>query len=665
MPAKEYGTESVADTANDTAIKHDTVIRRFRRNLENRADRDLYVFVDGKGRDQERLTYRQFATAIDGLASHLTETLGFSPGDRLLLVYPPSSDFVVAFVGCMAAGIIPVPLAPPNPFQLTQDLRAFEAVAENSGSVGVLTNGSYLRAKRLAAAKELFARREGAWSTLPWHRTDRLSSGTKKTPSFIADPEATAFLQYTSGSTASPKGVMISHTNILHQVEINSKDLGITPDSRAVFWVPHFHDFCLVSGILSALSGNAVLYLMSPITFLRRPHLWFDVLSRVRATHTAAPDFAYRLATRKTNSEQRQQWDLSALEVAMSAAEPIRRTTVDGFLEAFAESKLSPRAFCPAYGLAEHTVGVSVAGSQRLEVDREALEQRHQLVVIDHSTTLDAMAAAKNSTPAKTALAKTTPARSTPASATLTLFGCGSPSVGVDVRIVDPEEHRELEPDQIGEIWVDSPSKALGYYGLAELSDAMFRARLSAANDNDSSDDREALANSGYLRTGDLGFVHEGEIFVTGRRKDLIIIRGRNLYPQDIEESVFSSHPLIRPGRAAAFSIPATRGSGGTQDREQIVVLTEVLNKKMGSVQLDEVVHAARSSIQREHGIPCDVLLIAPPGAILKTTSGKIRRQACRIAYQQGDLEKRMLRIDVKRPKPAAGPFPTQPNDGS
>lgn len=592
----------------------ESVLQRFRRHARERKERDLYVFVDGKGRDQERLTYGDFGAAVDRVASHLVHDLGLRPGDRALLVYPPSSDFVVAFVACMTAGLIPVPVAPPNPFKLAGELTAFEAVAKNSGSVAVLTNGAYLRARRLAAAKELFTRHPGAWSELKWHRTDRLPAPTHEAPRHPEKPDATAFLQYTSGSTSSPKGVMISHANILHQLRINADDLGLDETSRSVLWVPHFHDFCLVSGILSALYGNGALYLMSPITFLRRPHLWLETLTRVRATHTAAPDFAYRLAVRKTTAEQRRGWDLSPLRVAMSAAEPIRSSTVDPFLAAFADSRLSPDSFCPAYGLAEHTVGVSVAGRHRLRVDRALLEHERRVVVAGDDND----------------------------DATLILFGCGPPSAEVDVRIVDPETRRELPPDRVGEIWVDSPSKALGYFGMPDLSRETFRARLAGARNG-----------AGYLRTGDLGFVFEGEVFVTGRLKDLIIVRGRNIYPQDLEESVFSSHPLIRPGRAVAFSVPG-EPPGDADEGERVVVLLEVGPKKVADHLLDEIVAAARSCVRGEHGLSVDRILVAPPGEILKTTSGKVRRQACRQAYLAGSFAGRMLRQDDLGRRPVA-----------
>ncbi len=593
----------------------ENVLDRFRHHVEQRPDHDLYVFVDGKGRDQERLSHRQFADRVDRLAAHLTGELGLAAGDRVLLVYPPSAEFVTAFVACLSAGLVPVPVAPPNPFKLGADLRAFEAVAADSASVAVLSEKSYLRARRLAAAKDLFKRRGGAWSDLPWHRTEAATLPPAPPPqaTLPGDGEP-AFLQYTSGSTSSPKGVMISHGNILHQLEVNARDLGFQATSRLVAWVPHFHDFCLVSGILSALYGNGVLYLMSPITFLRRPHLWFEVMSRVRATHTAAPDFAYRLSVRKTTAEQRRSWDLSALEVTMSAAEPIRASTVDAFLECFADAGLPPEAFCPAYGLAEHTVGVSVAGRRRLRVDRALLELQRRVALAGGDDDREL----------------------------LTVFGCGLPSPGVDVRIVDPDSHRPLPAGEVGEIWVDSPSKALGYHGRRELTERLFQARLAGGENR-----------RGYLRTGDLGFVFEGEVFVTGRLKDLIILRGRNIYPQDLEESAFSSHPMIRPGRAVAFAAPDPPGGNGD---ERIVVMMELGAKKASPRLLDEVVSAARSRVQHDHEITCDVLLVAPPGEILKTTSGKVRRQACRQAYLDGTFDRRLLRHDVKARRSAGRP---------
>lgn len=580
--------------------------------------RPLYAYFDQDGNETHRLSYGELCREALRVARFLTDDLGLQPtvgdrpGDRVLLVYPPGMDFVVAFVGCLFAGLLPVPLPPPNPFRLSASLDEFESVSTGSGGRLVLTNGEYLRARRLAAAKNLFTGRGTAWRKLTWHRTDNLGQGEVPFKLPDARPEDTAFLQYTSGSTSAPKGVMISHRNIVHQLSANGRELGIDADSRAVLWVPHFHDFCLVSGILSALHGNGMLALFSPLSFLRRPALWFEVMSRLEATHTAAPDFAYRLALRKTTPEQREGWNLRALRVVMSAAEPIRPSTVDGFVDAFAASGLDPQAFCPAYGLAEHTVGVSVAGRHRLRVDRRLLEEEGR-----------AVPAAENA----------------PAEETLTLIGCGPPSDGVAVRIVDPELGTPRAEGETGEIWVDSPSKAEGYWDLPELSREVFCA---------------PLEDGKFLRTGDLGFLFDGELFVTGRLKDLIIVRGRNIYPQDLEEDAAAASPHIRPGRAVAFAGTVRRDDG--EQSEWVVVVVEVKSEKLSRVELADVAKAVRRRLKGEHQVPCDEILIARPGEVKKTTSGKLRRRACRQAWEEGGLRRRALYVESAPSARAAAP---------
>ena len=586
---------------NSTA---DAFFDRIRHQLENSPDRPLFAFADKAGREVDQCSYSELCRDASGVARFLLDELGLrpttagTPGDRVLLVYPPGLDFVVAFIGCLFAGLIPVPLPPPNPFRLRSGLDELEAVAGPSGAVAVLTNGEYLKARRLAAAKNLLTGHGTAWRKLPWHRTDRLprAEGTLVFPELGIDD--TAFLQYTSGSTSAPKGVMITYRNLLHQFSINANDLGLGPKVRAVFWVPHFHDFCLVSGILSGLFGNGLVNLLSPLSFLRRPAVWFEVMSRIGATHTAAPDFAFRLAVRKTTPEERAGWDLSKLEIVMSAAEPIRPTTVDSFLEAFAPSGLDPKAFCPAYGLAEHTVGVTVAGRGRVRLHRHELEQEGQVVPAPEDAPVDE---------------------------TLTLVGCGPPSAGVVVRIVD-SEGQPLPAGRVGEIWVDSDSKAIGYWGLDELSESTFRAPLEGRS---------------FLRTGDLGFLHEGELYVTGRVKDLIIVRGRNIYPQDLEESAAEAHELIRPGRAVAFAAP-----DAITAEERVVVLVEGKSEKLSAEELSNIARSVRRRLKGDHQVSCDEILVLPPGLILKTTSGKLRRRACREQWIEGTLSQRALQVD-------------------
>ena len=466
---------------------HDSVLDRFLLEASRRPDAPVYTELDDDGREVETVTYAQMHEAAATLAAHLRDDLGLAPGDHALLVYPPSMDFVRAFVACLWAGVVPVPLPPPNPLELSKELGTLSAIARSADARVVLTNRVYARARTLGRVKSFFTRRGDLLTDLPWHTTDAVRS-RGRVPAHAGG--GVAFLQYTSGSTSTPRGVMITHDNLLHQLAANAEELGLGPDVRAVSWLPQFHDFGLVSAILSALVGNGHLYFMSPLAFVRRPAVWLEVMSRVRATHTAAPNFAFELAVRKTTPAERARYDLSALRVVMSAAEPILPATVDAFLEAFAPSGLAKSAFCPAYGLAEHTVGVSVFGRRRVRVDRAALELE-RAVVPPTASTKD----------------------------TAVLVGCGAPSPGVRVVVVDPETRRRVSAGAVGELWVASRSVGAGYFGQPEASEETFRARLAGPDDD----------GTRWLRTGDLGTVFEGEIFVTGRAKDLVIVRGRNV----------------------------------------------------------------------------------------------------------------------------------------
>jgi acyl-CoA synthetase (AMP-forming)/AMP-acid ligase II len=488
-------------------------------------------------------------------------------------VYPPSMDFVEAFLGCLAAGVLPVPVYPPNPFQPKKDLATFSAIAENCGARAVLTNSAYAR---LGSPN---------WTPLPWHHTDGLPPAAKPAWHAPDSPHETAFLQYTSGSTATPKGVMISHGNLSHEIAANATDLGLGPGTRGVFWVPQYHDLGLISVILSTIAGNGMTTLMSPLTFLQRPAVWFDVMSRVRATHTAAPNFAFELAVRKTKPEQRALWDLSALRVIMSAAEPIRPSTVDEFFAAFEVAGMDRDAFFPAYGLAEHSVSVSMGGRATLCVDKEALESGHVV----------------------------------PSEKGVPYIRCGRiTKPDAVVRIVDPGSGVPVPDGRVGEIWVDSPTKGLGYWGMREETLRTFQARIEG-------DDHK------YLRTGDLGFFHDGELFVTGRCKDLIIVRGRNIYPADIENSVRDCHPAIRPGGLAAFAVDTAEG-------EQLVLFVETRDDTMSMGALEEIREAVRRRVYEEHQLRCHQIVIGPVGTVRKTTSGKVRRLACKQAFESGEV---------------------------
>ncbi|KZS52828.1 hypothetical protein A4G26_19620 [Mycobacterium kansasii] len=561
-------------------------------------------FVNGQGRVTESVSRAGVVTEMGEVAEFLWQRCGLTPGDRALLVYPPGLDFVRSLLGCMAAGVIAVPVYPPDPFNPQKSVDGFRRVVAACGAKAVLTSRRYAHARRLGAAKSLVTANPVEWpADLSWHVTSRrvggrlrLGSFPEPTPDWAPGPATPAFLQYTSGSTGDPKGVIVTHGNLAHQLDFNRRRLRFSLDSRSVVWLPQYHDLGLIGAILSALYGNGELAMMSPLSFLQRPALWFEVMHRVRATHTAAPNFAYELAVRKTTPQQRAGWDLSSLQMVMSAAEPVREDTTRRFFEAFAIAGVRRQAYCPSYGLAEHTIGVTVFGRSSLRVDRCQLETQRLVVAADDPDSQ-------------------------------VLMGCGKPTDDVDVRIVDPERCVELGDGQVGEIWVDSPSKAAGYWGAPEASRATFQARLAGVD-----------GGRGYLRTGDLGFLREGELYVCGRIKDLLIVAGRNIHPQDIEDSLRDCHRAIRPGGIAAFGIEE-----GTS--EAVAVLVEVPPDASPQV-LSGVVEAVRAVALKDHQLRCAVVVLGPPGSVSKTTSGKVQRSRCRTRLLDGSLEAQALLVD-------------------
>jgi len=551
-------------------------------------ERPIYTFVSNNGRDVKVINCLTVWQRAQQIAYDLLVTHQLSQGDCVLLVYPPGLEFVEAFLGCLYAGIIPVPVPPPMPINPESGLNGYQYMAKDCNAVAQLTNQQYSLSRTFGRIRQAltFGKK---WPKLPWIITDKLKQYTELKP-IAPHSDEIAFLQYTSGSTRAPKGVCITFGNIWHQISMNRIELDMNLDSTSVIWLPHYHDFSLISGILNAACGNNQLILFSPLEFLRRPALWGELLHRYQATHTAAPDFGYKLFTKRTTEEACEAWDFSSLRVVMSAAEPIEAKTVDDFLNTFAKQKLNPNSFCPSYGLAEHTVAVTSWGRKRFKFDRNKLEQE----LILH------------------------PAKDT---AYVELFGCGQQNQNVNICIVDPIHKKVLSEGCVGEIWVDSPSKAQGYFNQPDETISKFSAKLAHED------------STSWLRTGDLGAFYHDELFIVGRLDDMIILDGRNIFPQDIESIIGSCDSRIKPGRVIAFDI-----LNANQEKEIIAVL-ELRKKNTNSNELLAIVQNIRNSLQQELRLIKITIAFANNGNIPKTTSGKLQRKKCRANWLLGEVD--------------------------
>lgn len=547
----------------------------------------LYSWLDLNGREIESYTYASFLHRTKVIAGHLRRQHRFAAGDRLLLAYPPGLEMICAFFGCVRAGLIPVPVYPPSSNGFQAALHKMIHIAKDCEAAGVLTSQEYhgsLRtnlARRGVSASGVDA---DYISGLQWIVTedfvDLISDETFRAASKLL------FLQYTSGSTRDPKGVMVTHENILHNGPL------VIPhdDPVVVSWLPQYHDMGLIGCYLYPALQSGATYGFAPTDFIQRPALWFDTIRNYRATASTAPNFAYDYCLRagRLSRESLENCDLSSLKSLMAAAEPIKPGTFTRFLQTFQPYGLKPECFYVGYGLAENTLAVSHIGRNIVSVNKNAI----------------AMGKARMTTEVSEIAAATQ------------IISCGTPLPGLAVRIVDPERHMAQSPGQVGEIWVAGESKCLGYWNNPELTLKMFHARLV---DDSPYDD-------GYLRTGDMGFFHEGELFVCGRSKDMIIVRGQNYYPQDIEDVVEKASGLIRHNCVAAFQIH--------EDSEPaLAVVAEVKNPKSLPDPL-KIAAAIRNFLNVEVALICFIA----PKAIPRTSSGKIMRNRTRQMWREGQL---------------------------
>ena len=552
-------------------------------------NRRLYTFLDGHGDETEFYDYLGFAERTRYLAEHLQQEFGIARGDRVLLVYPPGLESIVAFFACARLGAIPVPVNPPSRRDFKTGLAKMGFVARDCGARTALTHRTIHRDWNGSVDRDDTRPQGGSpppEHEVQWIPTDALRG--RASDGFHDTPGELLFLQYTSGSTSAPRGVMVSHENVIHNGRVTLEH--IPTGETGVSWLPQYHDMGLIGFYLYPLLAGGDTYGFSPMDFIRRPALWLQTISRVRAIYASSPNFGFEYCLRadKLPAEDLIGVDLGSLETLMNAAEPVSAETYERFFERFARYGLRRRAHVVAYGLAENTLAVSHHGRRSVAVDRGLLSEG--ILQIDTS-------GHANGTH-------------------LRLASCGKPLDGIDVRIVDPASSILLGPGEIGEIWLSGPSTCRGYWDRPELSLETFKNHIANPGQN----------GHEYLRTGDIGFTDDGELFVCGRIKDLIIMRGVNYHPQDVERVVEAATPKMRAGGVVAFA--------GKDEHESIVVVIEVKNPQDLPDPEDIV-----QELREHHFVGPYTIILARAKTILRTTSGKLARNLTRQQWLDGTLD--------------------------
>jgi acyl-CoA synthetase (AMP-forming)/AMP-acid ligase II len=578
-----------------------TLVDLLRQRGLQQPDRLAFMYLTEGDTTEVNLTYAELDEQARVIGAML-RSIG-AEGERILLLYPPGLSYIVAFFGCLYAGAIAIPGYPPR---FHRSLDRLLSIAADAQATIALTTSSFL-----AKTKQWFTWTPGL-ANLQWRSTDQLDRHLATT---WMPPEVTsqtlALLQYTSGSTHLPKGVMLSHHNLLHNAQQTKNVLEHSAHNLGVGWLPLHHDMGLIGSVLQPLYAGFPCILMSPMSFLQRPIRWLEAISTYRATTSGGPNFAYDLCVRKITLDQRASLDLSCWDLAVNGAEPVRHTTIDQFVAAFEPHGFRREAFYPCYGLAEATLmssgGKKAASPVIRNIQKVALEQ-HQIAIPCIGTT-----------------------------GAQALVGCGKSLKDQSILIVDPDNLTPCAPNQIGEIWISGPSVAHGYWNQPKETEETFRAYL-------------ATGRGPYLRTGDLGFLNHGELFITSRLKDVIIIRARTHHPQDIEATVEQSHAVLRPRCVAAFAVEI-------EGEDRLVVVQEVERRMYQKLEdnvhskgqgaghpprhldVEMVIGNICQTVAERHDVQVSAVLLLRAGSIPKTSSGKIRRHACRIGFLNQTLD--------------------------
>jgi len=549
-----------------------TFIEVLENHAQNIPNQTVFTFLNDRGEEVSALSYLEFHKKSKSIGSWLQKKFGKKvKGARVLLLYEPGLEFICGFLGCLYAGAIPVPAYPPEVKQLNKSLQRINQIVKNAEPLAVFTNQTIEKKLKLMKFKMpvLYFK--------PIIATDKIKITLEKhwqKPDLNA--EDIAFLQYTSGSTSEPKGVMVTHQNLLHNSKLIKEFYGHDQNSTGVIWLPFYHDMGLIGGLLQTIYLGTQTWLISPLSFIKNPYLWLKLISEKKATTSGGPNFAYELCLKGITPKQRQTLDLSHWQIAFSGAEPVKAETINKFSEYFSECGFKKEAFYPCYGLAEATLIVS--GGQKLK--------HFQSITRDGTT----------------------------------YVSCGSSHPDQTIKIVDPEHKIILAEDSIGEIWVAGPSIAKGYWKNPALTQEVFGAQVTPSQD-------------AFLRTGDLGFLNQNNLYITGRIKDLMIINGKNYYPQDIELTVQKNALWMRAGAIAAFSIEAAFG-------EKLIVVAEVNKIKIKSESLPALIQKLNEALWAEHQLRPKEIIFIEPRTMPKTSSGKLQRYLVKKNYVENKLER-------------------------
>lgn len=566
-----------------TQQQFSTLVELLRYRAIYQAEQTAFIFLEDGEIESRKLTYQELDLHAREIAVSLQSIANI--GDRAILLYPSGLEFIAAFFGCLYAGVISVPVSLPKRNRRNKRL---ESIVKDTEAKLILTTTSVIN-----ETKKVFEENR-VLTNLHCITTNNFNGDRADDwQSLSVNSNTLALLQYTSGSTGTPKGVMVSHGNVLHNSEYIRQAFDLSQSSVSVNWLPNFHDMGLIDGIIQPLYTGFLSVLLSPVSFLQKPVRWLQAISDYQGTHCGCPNFGYDLCVSKTTSETRANLNLSSWVTAYCGAEPIRQETIENFTATFESCGFQSQFFYPCYGMAEATLMISggkVADRPiYAEIEAKALE-KNKIVEV-----------------------------SVNAKKTKYLVGCGRTWLDTKLEIVDPLTLKSCSEERVGEIWVSGQSVAQGYWNQPEATKETFQAHISNRKES-------------FLRTGDLGFIKDGELFVTGRLKDLIIIRGQNHYPQDIEQTVETSHLSLRPNCGTAFSVEV-------KGVEKLVVLQEVERTHLRKLDSDEVFEAIYQAVWLEYELAIETIVLLKPGRISKTSSGKIQRSACRQQFLDGSLQ--------------------------